>query len=208
VVSGGFIEFYVTATDQLLSRTVFLYLEVMRLEFVSFSKRMVLGLLIFGQKLVLYFIPVFNFNPSFNYYETTNLSFGLTVLEPSRLVTSFSLAQYLPKRLFSLQFFTQELNTIVWPNLYLYKIADYTSLSTSALQNNLVLKNVGNEGLKDASLHQFNEVSNKSRSLRSMNPIFRYDYKVGNYLTKDDAATMSFLFTTLNEITGGIRKSS
>ena len=29
VVTGGFIEFYVTAIDQLLSRTIFLYLEVL-----------------------------------------------------------------------------------------------------------------------------------------------------------------------------------
>jgi len=46
------------------------------------------------------------------------------------------------------------------------------------------------------------------RFQRSSNPVFRYDYKLGNYLTKDDLTTSPHLFTTISEITGGIRKSS
>jgi hypothetical protein len=51
------------------------------------------------------------------------------------------------------------------------------------------------------------EVTN-ARFLRTTNPIFRYDYKLGNYFTKVDAVNMPFLFTTINDLTGGIRKSS
>lgn len=39
VVTGGFIEFYVTAIDQLLSRTIFLYLEVLWMHFTEFLVR-------------------------------------------------------------------------------------------------------------------------------------------------------------------------
>jgi hypothetical protein len=46
------------------------------------------------------------------------------------------------------------------------------------------------------------------RYLRTTNPIFRYDYKLGNYFTKEDMQTKPFLFTTINELTGGIRKAS
>jgi hypothetical protein len=48
----------------------------------------------------------------------------------------------------------------------------------------------------------------ESRYLRTTNPIFRYDYKLGNYFTKEDMVTKPFLFTTINELTGGIRKAS
>lgn len=56
--------------------------------------------------------------------------------------------------------------------------------------------------------NQFNESSNQFRYVRTLNPVFRYDYKLGNYFTKDDTTTLAFLFTTINDLTGGIRKSS
>merc|ERR1711957_64957 len=46
------------------------------------------------------------------------------------------------------------------------------------------------------------------RYQRNLNPIFRYDYKLGNYFTKEDSIVTPYLFTTINELTGGIRKSS
>jgi hypothetical protein len=67
-VSGGFIEFYVTATDQLLSRTIFLYLEVIRLEFVDFYKRMLMGLKCLVKSFFNYFRPSFDFKvPNFSF---------------------------------------------------------------------------------------------------------------------------------------------
>jgi hypothetical protein len=52
------------------------------------------------------------------------------------------------------------------------------------------------------------EVSSNYRFQKFSNPIFRYDYKAGNYLTKDDIKAYPTLFTTISEITGGIRKAS
>jgi|TARA_B110000037_G_scaffold217633_1_gene279107 hypothetical protein len=52
------------------------------------------------------------------------------------------------------------------------------------------------------------ESSLDMRYQRNLNPIFRYDYKLGNYFTKEDSIVTPYLFTTINELTGGIRKSS
>ncbi len=56
----------------------------------------------------------------------------------------------------------------------------------------------------------FNNVENSLnfRYQKFTNPIFRYDYKAGNYITKQDKEAFPYLFTTISEVTGGIRKSS
>lgn len=46
------------------------------------------------------------------------------------------------------------------------------------------------------------------RYQRALNPVFKYDYKLGNYFTKEDSTMTPFMFTTVLDITGGIRKSS
>ena len=47
-----------------------------------------------------------------------------------------------------------------------------------------------------------------SRFARSMNPVFKYDFKVGNYLPDDAKKLNPHLFMTMKDITTGIRKSS
>jgi len=59
-VSESFLKFYISATDQLCSRTIFLYLEVIRLEFVEFCQRMVVGFFLFINFFIS-LLPVFNF---------------------------------------------------------------------------------------------------------------------------------------------------
>ena len=46
------------------------------------------------------------------------------------------------------------------------------------------------------------------RYQRALNPVFKYDYKLGNYFTKQDITMTPFMFTTAIDVTGGIRKSS
>lgn len=46
------------------------------------------------------------------------------------------------------------------------------------------------------------------RYQRALNPVFKYDYKLGNYFTKEDITMTPFMFTTAIDVTGGIRKSS
>jgi hypothetical protein len=64
------------------------------------------------------------------------------------------------------------------------------------------------QNAETTTLANFAETTDNQRYLRTTNPIFRYDYKLGNYFTKEDMVTKPFLFTTINELTGGIRKSS
>ena len=61
---------------------------------------------------------------------------------------------------------------------------------------------------KISSQNLLTESTLNMRYQRSLNPIFRYDYKLGNYFTKEDSVITPYLFTTINELTGGIRKSS
>jgi hypothetical protein len=46
------------------------------------------------------------------------------------------------------------------------------------------------------------------RFQKAANPIFRYDFKVGNYLPDSTKTLNQHMFTTINDITGGIRKPS
>jgi hypothetical protein len=52
------------------------------------------------------------------------------------------------------------------------------------------------------------EISSNFRQQRFQNPVFRYNYKIGNYFPKVDKVTYPHLFTTISELTGGIRKSA
>jgi len=62
--------------------------------------------------------------------------------------------------------------------------------------------------LNNKSMFNNLESSLNFRYQKFTNPIFRYDYKAGNYITKQDKEAFPYLFTTVSEITGGIRKSS
>jgi len=52
------------------------------------------------------------------------------------------------------------------------------------------------------------EKATDQRFMRFMNPVFKYDFKVGNYLPDDAKKLNSHLFATMKDITTGIRKSS
>jgi hypothetical protein len=79
------------------------------------------------------------------------------------------------------------------------KLNTFENYSTTDFQTNSASFQSRNE-LTESSLF--------SRHQRALNPVFRYDYKLGNYFTKSDSLLSPYLFTTINEITGGIRKSS
>jgi len=52
------------------------------------------------------------------------------------------------------------------------------------------------------------ELSTDFRYQRALNPIFAYDYKAGNYITKTDKESFPYLFLTFSEVTGGVRRPS
>lgn len=52
------------------------------------------------------------------------------------------------------------------------------------------------------------EISSNFRYQRFCNPVFRYEYKTGNYFPKNEIKLFPGLLTTASEITGGLRMSS
>lgn len=65
-----------------------------------------------------------------------------------------------------------------------------------------------NQSVLEVSKLGLEEGSSDQRFMRFMNPVFKYDFKVGNYLPDDAKKLNPHLFMTIKDITTGIRKSS
>jgi hypothetical protein len=72
-------------------------------------------------------------------------------------------------------------------------------LSTSSLVSNRSVSELLSTGL--------GENLNDQRFMRFMNPVFKYDFKVGNYLPDEAKKLNPHLFMTIKDLTTGIRKS-
>jgi hypothetical protein len=101
------------------------------------------------------------------------------------------------------------------------KFLEYCNISSSSFQPSspLVLNTSVNEASflgtqfqtsssLDQVLNNQSENTHFFRYQRALNPVFKYDYKLGNYFTKQDSTMTPFMFTTAIDVTGGIRKSS
>lgn len=129
---------------------------------------------------------------------------------------------------FNLTFYLNSLNTLLNQLLLIVHLAGLNNLNFGYGYNilnkfnkpnldvlintefnvNYTSKNWNSLSLGDKSMFNNLENSLNYRYQRFTNPIFRYDYKAGNYITKQDKEAFPYLFTTMGEITGGIRKSS
>lgn len=65
-----------------------------------------------------------------------------------------------------------------------------------------------NRSTQDMVGLELNESSSETRFARFMNPVFKYDFKVGNYMPDDAKKLNTHLFATLKDLTTGLRKSS
>lgn len=80
--------------------------------------------------------------------------------------------------------------------------------STKIENNNLYLSNYfTNLNNSFISRYSNEETSDTARYLRFYNPIFKYDYKSGDYFPKLYTLMYSSLFSTLNDITNVSRKA-
>lgn len=64
------------------------------------------------------------------------------------------------------------------------------------------------ESIQNLTSTDLQENTSQFRFTRSSNQVFRYDFKVGNYLPDDLKRLNPQLFTTIKDVTMGIRKSS
>jgi heme/copper-type cytochrome/quinol oxidase subunit 1 len=110
------------------------------------------------------------------------------------------------------------LNTFIGLNDFSSSLANLsifknTSTSTELVSDNSTNVVYSSKGWNSLDLNNqilFNNVENSLnfRYQKSSNPIFRYDYKAGNYITTTEKEIFTYLFPTISELTGGIRKSS
>jgi hypothetical protein len=61
------------------------------------------------------------------------------------------------------------------------------------------------QSLNDYVSNHSHELINDYRFQKTQSPIFRYDFKVGHYMTESVKTLNRHLFVTLNDVTGGIR---
>ena len=63
-----------------------------------------------------------------------------------------------------------------------------------------------NQSILDKTTFNYQEQRSDYRYQRLQLPIFRYDFKLGNYMPDEKKKKSSFLYTTLHDITTGVRK--
>jgi heme/copper-type cytochrome/quinol oxidase subunit 1 len=87
-------------------------------------------------------------------------------------------------------------------------------LSSNTVFNNYInnlntdLTNWSLISLNNKVLTSEQEISHNFRHQKFSNPIFSYDYKIGDYLPEVMTELYPYLFTSISEVTGGIRKSA
>lgn len=62
------------------------------------------------------------------------------------------------------------------------------------------------ESLSQNTLKSLEESTSQARVQRAHNPVFKPDFKSGNYFTRDDFARKPFLLTTISDISKGMRR--
>jgi len=94
-------------------------------------------------------------------------------------------------------------------NLYIKegKSSEVSSVATD-LDSSYVVSELTNSSLNNEVQSTFQEGMTDQRFVRFMNPVFKYDFKVGNYLPDDIKKVNPHLYMSIKDITTGIRKSS
>ena len=96
------------------------------------------------------------------------------------------------------------LNGFNWQMLYLNPGQNFSVTTPSELvfTTNTVLTR------DDALQQQFQsqEIASDYRNLRLQNPIFKYDFKLGNYMPDDNKRKFSQLLTSIHDLTTGVKK--
>jgi heme/copper-type cytochrome/quinol oxidase subunit 1 len=152
----------------------------------------------------------------FNFYKTETLDLGRDIILGVYYLSSWiwnklilNLCYYSLK----LIFFAIELffETILWILTISHNIIKYIiKLIKDALKEQPVIYSP--EYFNKFKIYEFYTVHNKefsfiNRHQRTITPVFKYDYKSGDYFPKLSKELYSHLFTTLNDVTGGLRPS-
>jgi len=115
------------------------------------------------------------------------------LINPFGITTSFNLnvLSYLPS------YFSKGLTTSIHTvNETIQPTSSYSVTNSSTL------------GFSEKMESALQENTTDSRFKRSMNAIFKYDFKVGNYMPDNVKSMNPHLFMTIKDVTTGLRKSS
>jgi hypothetical protein len=115
------------------------------------------------------------------------------LINPFGVTTSFNLnvLSYLPS------YFSKGLTTSI-----------HTANETIQPTSSYSVTNSSTLGFSEKMESALQENTTDSRFKRSMNAIFKYDFKVGNYMPDNVKSMNPHLFMTIKDVTTGLRKSS
>ena len=218
---GSMIEFISSSIYSLLNRSVLLLLSGIMSTIFNLFNNLIANLNV-------------NINIWSYYYDTTNIFNSLTTL--IQLLTNlgfnfFNTCYYMFTNIFNIFSITNILNSISFifsfnafiglydlNTAFVEKLISSTNMSLWTNRFNLannsinsidyVSKSWSSMALEQKNLFSNQELSSNYRYQKFSNPIFVYDYKSGNYLTTEDVKAYPSMFTSISEVTKGIRKSS
>ncbi len=218
---GSMVEFISSSIYSLLNRSVLLLLSGIMSTIFNFFNNLIANLNV-------------NINIWSYYYDTTNIFNSFTTL--IQLLTNlgfnfFNTLYYMFTNIINIFSITNVLNSISFifsfnaliglydlNTAFVEKIVSFTNMSLWTNQFNLannsinsidyVSKSWSSMALEQKNLFSNQELSSNYRYQKFSNPIFVYDYKSGNYLTTEDVKAYPSMFTSISEVTKGIRKSS
>jgi heme/copper-type cytochrome/quinol oxidase subunit 1 len=220
---GSMFEFVFSSFYSMSSRSILVFVRGVLSTFESFTTRFASRFTEISDtsysyntvsSLALVFGNVINVLVSFFYNLINVLTLNLTAFSfTNKLVDlQMSLSYLMTLNTF---FGLTDFSFGTWERLmsYVYSISfssfnNRTATSSYTEDTNYTSKQWSSLDLNDKLMFSNQEISSNFRFQKFSNPVFRYDYKAGNYLTKDDIKAYPTLFTTISEITGGIRKAS
>jgi hypothetical protein len=96
------------------------------------------------------------------------------------------------------------LNLLLKSNLSNLRTVAYSLTSEAHLH--FISYTVNLESFYQSNLKSLEESSSNFRTQRAQNPVFKPDFKSGNFFTREDFSRKPFLLTTISDITKGMRR--
>lgn len=135
------------------------------------------------------------------YDKATNVKFKLLTLNPFNEIMPVSSALVGLPSTITLDFTKTLARLFKFDNLELIQVSSLNLIWSQSTTFNV-------DSIADQTQFLFQEKLDDYRALRMFNPVFKYDFKVGNYLPDDLKKLNRHLFTTIKDVTTGVRKSS
>jgi len=230
---GDLFEFLLSVLHVAFSRIFGRYLKMLEQHIVAVSETVIdktKSILVFfnlraDDSLVLNLISDNNrqpFSPSFKNEISFLFALPLNIYNTICFLITSSVFNLTNIFSYTSLFYFNWVNVLGLSTIYNLNVADIiatfaSKLTTSRVQsvensnsevNPFQSRNIGGSNLTDISKFSNSELSTDFRYQRVLNPVFAYDYKVGNYATQHTTDNYKHLFITFSELTGGVRKPS